>query len=879
MELQFDANQEFQVRTIDAVVGLLDGQPRIEEGLALVPGAGCGVIANRLDLDEETLLRNLRTIQAHNHLPQDHVLHYLAGTGEGERFANFSVEMETGTGKTYVYLRTALELFRRYGLRKFIIVVPSVAVREGVLKTLQVTEKHLRRLYANPPYHYCPYDSADPASVRHFAVAGGVEILVMTIDSFNKASNVIRQATDRLQGETPLCLVRATRPVLILDEPQNLESELRVQALAALTPLLALRYSATHRNPYHLVYRLTPYDAYRQGLVKRIEVAGIEQDGVAAHPFVRLEGIQTRKKAITAAVVVRRRRTDGTLRESAVTVRRGDALCAKTGRPEYAGFVVDEVNAGGGFVRFANGVRLRRGEAYGPDREALVAAQLRYTIRTHFEKQCRLRPLGIKVLSLFFIDRVDHYVRLDGLIRRLFRDCFNEAKADFEEWADCDPEAVQAAYFARCRGRDAAEQDREAYHLILRDRETLLSFPTPADGAEARRRKQVCFLFSHSALREGWDNPNVLQICTLNPTHSEVKKRQEVGRGMRLVVNQAGQRVPDETVNVLTVVANESYQQFVAALQAEVAADYRAAIEARHGKPLAGLTDAERRRVEEEYGHGILPPRPANARARVVVRSGKEYRFRPEFRERWLQIRHQASPPARIDTARLVDEVAAELARRPARPARLTATRATVQLGPGAAFAALPQAVVDLGPRPGRRPLPNLVDLMANLMECTAPPVRLTRRTLLAVFRRAPNPEAALDDPHAFATLAVRLIKDKLAGQLAEAGPGDEFHDGFKLRPWVGEAVRWREHLVPAAEATADGCARQQAFRQWLERRPDVQLYGQPPAWFAVPTLLGDEQPDWVVLRDGSDTTGPVCYLARAIRMAAPLVPSPLAGG
>ena len=216
------------------------------------------------------------------------------------RFANFSVEMETGTGKTYVYIRTALELFRRYGLRKFIVVVPSVAVREGVLKTFEITEKHLRELYDNVPYRYYAYDSANLSQVRQFALSDGVEMMVMTIDSFNKASNVIRQTTDRLQGETPIHLVQATRPILILDEPQNMESELRVSALSALDPLFALRYSATHRNPYNLVYRLTPFEAYRQGLVKRIEVAGVEQEGNENQVFLRLDGIKAEKKTFTA---------------------------------------------------------------------------------------------------------------------------------------------------------------------------------------------------------------------------------------------------------------------------------------------------------------------------------------------------------------------------------------------------------------------------------------------------------------------------------------------------------------------------------------------------------------------------------------------------
>src|SRR5579872_1460549 len=295
MEFKFDAEQEFQIQAVDAVTGLLEGQPRNEIDLTFAL-SGFAAVPNRLDLSEEVLLRNLQTVQAENGITPDTALQTIEEritTAESEvavRFPNFSVEMETGTGKTYVYIRTILELFRHYGLRKFIVVVPSVAVREGVLKTLKITEKHFRSLYDNTPYRYYSYDSNKLAQVRQFALSDSIEIMVMTIDSFNKASNVINQSTDRLQGETPIHLIQATRPILILDEPQNMESELRIKALSQLYPLFALRYSATHRNPYNLVYRLTPYEAYRQGLVKRIEVASVVQETDANQVFLRLIG-------------------------------------------------------------------------------------------------------------------------------------------------------------------------------------------------------------------------------------------------------------------------------------------------------------------------------------------------------------------------------------------------------------------------------------------------------------------------------------------------------------------------------------------------------------------------------------------------------------
>ncbi len=412
---------------------------------------------NRLDIDEDRILANLQDIQRRNRLVPDRSLQCIeedidAGVGHlRARFPNFSVEMETGTGKTYVYIRTILELHKRYGLRKFLVVVPSVAVREGVLKTLRMTESHLSLLYGGMPYRYYVYDSSDLSQVRQFALSDSVEIMVMTIDSFNKASNVINQSTDRRQGETPIHLIQFARPVLILDEPQNMESELRVRALSALHPLFALRYSATHRNTYNLVYRLTPFDAYRQGLVKRIEVASVVKEDDTGSAFVRLDDVRSRGSALTAKVAAHKLMADGSLKERTLTLRPGDSLEKKTGRREYEGFDVDEISAGGKYIRFANGVELSVGEATGADREAIFEAQIRYTIEEHFRKQRRLKPKSVKVLSLFFIDRVDNYAAEGGLIRRLFSRAFDDIKGRYEEWAGREAGEAQAAYFASTR--------------------------------------------------------------------------------------------------------------------------------------------------------------------------------------------------------------------------------------------------------------------------------------------------------------------------------------------------------------------------------------------------------------------------------------------
>jgi type III restriction enzyme len=379
----------------------------------------------------------------------------------------------------------------------------------------------------------------------------------MTIDSFNKEDNVIKQSTDRLQGATPIFLVQSARPVLILDEPQNMESELRIRALASLHPLFALRFSATHRNPYNVVYRLTPLEAYRQSLVKKIEVASVMKEEDFNQVFVRLDEIRSDKKSIQAKIAIHQRMANGTVKPKAYLFKPGACLHDKADRPEYASFVIDEINPKDETVRFKNGIEIAVGQMQGADQAALFREQIRYTIGEHIRKQKRLKEAGIKVLSLFFIDRVENYTGdgppatdsedglYPGIIRKVFDEAFDEMKKDFPDFAGSKAEDVRAAYFAEKKRRGGesevinstgkSAEDRVAFNLIMKDKERLLSFSEP-----------VAFIFSHSALREGWDNPNVCQICTLNQTVSEMKKRQEVGRGMRLVVNQDGVRVPDD---------------------------------------------------------------------------------------------------------------------------------------------------------------------------------------------------------------------------------------------------------------------------------------------------------------------------------------------
>ncbi len=865
MRLQFDGNQAYQLRAIESVAELLLGQPRRLVDFAVVDlGPMFGSINNRLDLSEEELVQNLQQVQQRNGIPLDPALQWIeetirtAGGDQHVRFANFSVEMETGTGKTYVYLRTALELNRRYGLRKFIVVVPSVAVREGVIKTLKITQDHLRALYDNVPYRYTVYDSKSIAKIRQFAQSDSVELLVMTIDSFNKEDNVIRQSTDRLQGATPLFLVQSARPVLILDEPQNMESEGRIRALASLDPLFALRYSATHRNPYNLVYRLTPFEAYRQSLVKRIQVASVVKEDDFNQVFVRVEEIRTAAKSVQAKIALHKRMAGAAIKEKAFLFKPGTCLADKADRPEYATFVIDEIDAAEQVVKFKNGVEIAVGQSQGADQAALFREQIRYTVEEHFRKQSRLRASGIKVLSLFFIDRVDNFVGsppvdktaigaaglYPGIIRQLFDEAFETLKVKYPDFVDKKAGEVRESYFAKKKRHGGAEdaidstsgqssEDRAAYNLIMRDKERLLSFDEP-----------VAFIFSHSALREGWDNPNVCQICTLNQTVSDVKKRQEVGRGMRLVVNQEGQRSSEDRVNILTVIANESYEQFVSALQAEMV---------------------------EAFGEAGAAPRPVNAREKHVAKRKPLEELPAEFANLWEKIKPKTRYQVTVNTDKLITDVVDWLDRVKIDPPRIVASKAEVTVDKN-------KDLLDyrffghgvLAALPGRQGTPNIVAMIEDLIAHITPPIKLTRKTLSAIVLRTKDRKAALDNPQEFALHAARIVREKAIEQLVEGI--QYFKDGtwYDMSQWVEEEETVSDRLIPVDNSIYDHIVVQsdteKRFVEKLKRRTDVRLFVKLPAWFKVPTPLGQYNPDWGLVMEEVDAfgdSGPLLYLVR----------------
>lgn len=603
MKLQFK-HQKFQADAARAVADVFAGQPCAPSVPAValtgpLPSGGGAVWGNAPvspALTDAVVLEQLNRVQRRGQLPPSPRL---------EGHYNLTVEMETGVGKTYTYIKTMYELNARYGWSKFIVVVPSVAIREGVYKTFEVTQEHFARDYGKK-IRYFIYNSARLTQIDSFAGDNAICAMIINAQAFNargKDARRIRKRLDEFQSRRPIDIIAGASPILIIDEPQSVEGRQTKERLKEFNPLFTLRYSATHRagSVYNMVYRLDAMEAYNKRLVKKIAVKGItELGGAATNGYVYLESVNLSRSSPTATIQFDCR-TRTALRRRTVTVGVGFDLYRESGElEEYRdGFVVAGIDGRDNSLELANGIRLCAGGVVGKvSQEQLRRIQIRETILTHLQRERQLFHRGIKVLSLFFIDEVAKYRQYDqegrpeaGLYAQMFEEEYNDVVGalrrgigdeGYLRYLDAIPAGrTHAGYFSKDgkgkltdsrlsdrRGRTS--DDTAAYDLIMRSKELLLE----RDPV----RSPVRFIFSHSALREGWDNPNVFQICTLKQSGSDVRKRQEVGRGMRLCVDQAGERMDVSVlgagvheVNVLTVIASESYDSFARQLQTELA--------------------------------------------------------------------------------------------------------------------------------------------------------------------------------------------------------------------------------------------------------------------------------------------------------------------
>jgi type III restriction enzyme len=931
MKLHFEPDLDYQHAAIEAVCDLFRGQEICRTEFTVTRdalGAQAALafaqselgIGNRLELLDDEVLANLKAIQLRNGLAPS------SGLASGD----FTIEMETGTGKTYVYLRTIFELNRRYGFTKFVIVVPSVAIKEGVYKTLQITEEHFRALYANTPFEYFLYDSGKLGQVRNFATSPQIQIMVVTVGAINKKDvNNLYKETEKTGGEKPIDLIRATRPILIVDEPQSVDGGLLgqgKQALDAMLPLCTLRFSATHVDKHHMVYRLDAVDAYERKLVKQIEVASLEVEGGHNKAYVKLLATANKRGKFTAKVELDVQRVTGAQRE-VVNIGPGDDLQQVTGREVYADCLVLNIGckAGEEFLELSNQEQpLRVGESIGDvDGDALKRLMIRRTIEEHLNKELRLRPQGIKVLSLFFIDTVEHYRRYDGSgqvkgkLALMFEDEYRKASAMpkyrtlFKE-VDLSADAVEVhdGYFSidkKGGWTDTAENNQSsrenaerAYNLIMRDKEKLLSFES-----------KLKFIFSHSALREGWDNPNVFQICALRDIGTERERRQTIGRGLRLCVNQQGERLRGFDINTLTVIAMEGYEQFAENLQREIEQDtgIHFGVVEKHqfasipvidaaGQTIAlGVSQSEaiwshlknagyvdsrgkvqdqlRKALKEktvelpEEFRGQLPQVTEilrklagkldikNADERRTVRTRQAVLQSEEFLALWERIKHKTTYRVQFDNEKLISDCADALRKGPqVTKTRVQIRKADLAIGRGGVLA---EETTTSAPVILEETDIELPDLLTDLQDKT----QLTRRSLARILVGSRRLEDFKLNPQQFIELATEAINrtkrlaivDGIRYQRIgeDAFYAQELFESEELTGYLKNMLEARKSVYE--QVVYDSAGVERTFAEQLEKNEAVKVYAKLPDWFKVPTPLGTYNPDWAVLveKDGAE--------------------------
>lgn len=943
MKLQFDSNLEYQQEAVASVVDLFEGlvghgstatQGFTRKDALLWSELGLG---NNILPPEPALLENLHGVQKRHQIPKSRAL---IEEGGPYSFPNFSVEMETGTGKTYVYLRTIFELHKRHGFKKFIIVVPSVAIREGVVSSIKLMRDHFRALYDNVAFDSFVYQSKDLSRVRQFAVGNEVQIMVINIQAFQKDAgeavdyntltdeqrkklNVIHQEQDRMSGRRPIEFIQATNPILIIDEPQSVDNTPKSRkAISNLNPLLALRYSATHTSPYNLLYQLDPVRAFDMRIVKRIEVMDASNGQDFNQAMVRLDAVgywPKTAKTPKAKVTIFETTPSGS-KEKQLTVKHGTDLASNTNRTDYEGYLITNISAEAGneYVEFQNGTVVELAQESGGMADERLKSQIRQTIEQHFAKEKKLKGKGIKVLSLFFIDHVKSYRTYDedgnrqkGKLALWFEELYAEIGA-LPMYKGLIPHAaaeVHDGYFSadKKKGKVVQEldtsggtaKDDETYALIMQDKERLLHPNEP-----------LRFIFSHSMLKEGWDNPNVFQICTLREMGTDRERRQTIGRGLRLPVNQYGLRVMDEQVNRLTVIANESFENFARGLQEDIekaidpsgafkfgrvpslaftpllnlaGTDYLTAEESEAlWKHLQGqeLIDQEgdftKKFTPDAEGFSLNLPEAFSGmeetvlarmqrfaprefvqrgRDRKQVSYNKRVELNPEFKLLWDKISQKTRYSVEFQTAELVQRAADKIRNMAEiKKVQIEITKRELEIkesGLEGGQITINRAYIVSN----KQPLP---DILAFLQRET----ELTRGTLVEILEKSGRLKEFGANPMMFMTEGAKLINRALHELII---------DGIKYEPIAGQFYEMRlfeekeieEYLTRLYEVQSKDSRTpydyivyesdtEHEVARLLDSDEHVRFFCKLPRWFKVATPLGDYNPDWaVVVEDG----------------------------
>lgn len=932
MKLKFDSEQSYQKEAVASIIDLFDGQPlskedftveintAVESGQSSFFQSELG-IGNNIVISLNAIYKNISKILEKNDLDP------IQEADFQENGMNFSVEMETGTGKTYVYLRTIYGLNQKYGFKKFIIVVPSVAIREGTLKNLEITKEHFRAIFNNIEFEYFVYDSKKANRLRQFATSNQLQIMVINIDAFrkdfsdseeDKKSNVIFKENDKLSGRKPIEFVQATNPFVIIDEPQSVDNTPKAQeSIKSLNPACIFRFSATHKNLYNLVYKLDPVKAYKLGLVKQIVVASVTGATAQNDAYVKLLDVDN-KKGIRARVRIQVQGKTKVSEKDFWVTQNSDLLAISNEREAYRnGFEVLDINAepGNEFIDFTVG-RLYKGQERGGIKEDLSKVQIRNTIKKHFDKELQLKDRGIKVLSLFFIDRVANYRNysddgkaMPGKFAELFEENYKELiKLPQYTPLDLHPlEKVHDGYFSQDKKgilkdtSGSTQADDDTYAKIMRNKEQLLSLDEP-----------LKFIFSHSALREGWDNPNVFQICTLNESRSTMKKRQEIGRGLRLPVNQNGDRVFDDNINKLTIVANESYDEFASTLQTEYEEDCGVTFGKLPKLAFKGITqwvDEKEIGFTKEQSEKIwnslltngyidkggkilsmfkpsedgfnlnLPAEFYSAESEIIsvlqnyqlerhikkdeepkrLKINKQIFLDPEFEILWNKIKHRTTYQVEYSTEELIENCIDSIKKLEGiEPVTVSYREAEVDVEVKGVTTKEVKANVHKVVFTGGLP-----DIIAYVQKQT----ELTRKTIVDIIKGSGrvseflvNPQRFMDEVSAVINRELhRLMIDGIKYEKLTVGQTEWSMQLFRddeLKDYFEECLEVKKSVFDKVIYESDI---ERKFAEELDKRTDIKLFVKLPSWFRVETPIGEYNPDWAIVKH-EDTT---IYLVR----------------
>lgn len=929
MKLKFSSDLEYQLDAINSVVDLFRGQETFDSTCGFdILGKQNGVliseeaVGNNLVITEDKLLENLNDVQLRNCISPSPKEKLVAPY-------DFTVEMETGTGKTYVYLRTIFELNKVYGFSKFIIVVPSIAIKEGVWKSIQIMSDHFRGLYDNVAFDPFVYDSSKQTRIRNFASSNALQVMIINIDAFRKSftddpsketkANLIHRESEKLSGARPIELIRATNPIVIIDEPQSVDTTAKSkEAIQSLNPLFKLRYSATHVEKFNMIYKLDSIDAYEQKLVKQIEVAGIQVNDGNNSPYVRLVSTSNKNGKISAKIELDTLGVDGAAKRKSKIVKNGqDLYDVSGGRDLYKDLYITEISTGDDeFIRLSNGEEIMVGTAVGEaNKEFYQRVQIRKTIEEHLEKEKRLRPKGIKVLSLFFIDKVANYRNYDvdgnpvkGKFAQMFEEEYLKAaklprfNTLFKEVdLSASAQEVHNGYFSidgkkkDTSGKDilkdtsSKKEDESAYNTIMKDKEWLLSFDC-----------KLKFIFSHSALREGWDNPNVFQICTLNETESTLKKRQEIGRGLRIAVNQDGERVFEDNVNILTVMANESYADFAKKLQSEIEEEQgikfgviekdffvSIAIKDEDGNlsywglekseklyahlRMDGYIDAKEKvtdALKQDLKNNCvnLPPevepeRPQilslirkvagnlnikNKENRKKISLNKQVYLDPDFKVLWDKIKQKTIYSVNFDVEKLVTESSEEIMKTlRIKDTQFVYSKAGLDINRGEISTKNERTSIEFNDGE-KLVLPDIITFLQS-------ETNLKRKTIVDILIKSKRINDFKRNPQQFIEGVLKIIKLKMKAMIVDGIKyhkinsyyAQELFDSDELNSYLDRMLESKKSVYDYVVYDSNV---ESKFAEEMEANDNVKLYVKLPDWFKINTPLGSYNPDWAVL-------------------------------